>query len=220
MNWNLEKDGTVRILSFQSKEVLDAIKHEGIYYADDAKKRERRDYSLDVEQLDGHQPVWGFALPYEYKVDDIYCGYMFLNFKCEMSLSESTLADFVCLELFVPSELVKLGLTHNACYFAVVFPYIKAQYLHRVYSIEYTVSIKDNPNPKAFIYTLPIVETVEVLNHNSIPTFEENFRTLSPEEYDRVECELTTDFPFKSYKVGKRHCYEDLNIEWKPNKNN
>lgn len=208
-HWKTEEDGTIRILTFQSEEVLDLIKTQEIYYADDSRKRERRSYELDVKQLNGYQPVWGFALPYEYDIIDIYRGSIFINFKCEMSLSESILSDFVCLELFVPSELVKLGLTHNACYFAVVYPYVKKEFLHRVYKVEYTCGKHENGQ----ISDLPIVETIEVFNDKHVPTFEQYFSTLSATEFRGIKDQLTVDFPFKRYEIGKRYSYEDTNIE-------
>ncbi|MFF2798221.1 hypothetical protein [Lysinibacillus xylanilyticus] len=212
MDWVTEKDGTIRILTFQSKVVLDKIKQDGVYYADDSKKRERRDYSLDKDQLGGHQPVWGFAIPSDFKARDIYRGSLFIHFKCEMSLSESILSDFVCLELFVPSELVKLGLSHNACYFAVVYPYIKKEYLHRVYNIEYVCAVNDSDG----VANLHVVETVEVLDNRNSPTFEQYFSTLTGEESRGLEKEPSIDFPFKRYPVGQRYCYEDINIKWTP----
>lgn len=137
--------GTVTLLSFQSKDVLDIIFKEKIYKCDLSKTRESRDYSKDVEQLGGCTPVWCFSPKmrrFNYKnrfsKEDFIDGNMFFNYKCEISLRDlKDMNKFYILDLEVPSHLIKVGLTHNDYEGAVVIPEIRGEWLRGIYKLEY-----------------------------------------------------------------------------------
>lgn len=132
------KEETVRVISFQSKEVWDIVVSTGEYIADPSLSRERRDYKLDIEQLGGKQPVWGFISKYEngFSPIDFLDSMLLERFRCEMSLNQDGLQRFIVMELDVPVHLVKKGLTHNAYDYAVVFPEIQKDWLISIGKVE------------------------------------------------------------------------------------
>lgn len=89
----------IRILTFQSVEVLNILLNEGEYFANGELARENRNYSDDIRQLNGVQPIWCFSPvgvrhflnPFkendEYSAEDFINGSMFDTFRCEMSLN-------------------------------------------------------------------------------------------------------------------------------------
>lgn len=168
----------MKILSYQSTEVLTILLTNGVYYAEDDKKRENRDYSLDIEQLGGHRPVWGFQLAPSHTKELIYTGAMYDTHKCEMTGSYSALEGKLLLELEVPDGLIKTGLTHNAYKYSKVFPYIREEWLIASYEI--------NHLDKSRCSWKNMVLTRNYLNRNSleVPMFQESFRVITPEEYD------------------------------------
>jgi len=125
-----------KVLSFQSKIVLDTLSSTGSYYADASIRRERRNYSKDIEQLNGHAPIWCFApVREEFTTRDFLSGELFERFRCEMSLQQGGLKDFELIELCVPTKELKLGLTHNAYLGAKVLPYLTRDMLQAHYRL-------------------------------------------------------------------------------------
>lgn len=135
----------IRVLSFQSEDVLAALLKDGMYLADTTKSRERRDYSRDIEQLNGSNPIWCFSpvglktkVKDKFIKEDFIDGKLFFNFNCEMSTrSPSDLNNKVILELEVDKNVPKIGLTHNAYIGAVVIPKIDIGALKGVYRLHY-----------------------------------------------------------------------------------
>lgn len=188
---------SVRIISFQSRVVLNTLLDKESYYADIEKSREGWDYKEDIEQLNGYNPIWGFAIPTKFSQADLYCG-LLEKYRCEMSLNNKGLSDFVCLELFIPKELLKRGITHNSCYYALVFPYIKSEYLHRVYNINYIKRLCGK-----YHLTLPKVKLEKELNSINEATFEDGFELLTMEDYDLYEDSLSETFPLTALNLAR-----------------
>lgn len=129
---------TVRVFSFQSPDILRFIEA-GEYLADNSRSRERRNYNLDIEQLKGFNPIWGFA-DYDGRLSSqnaLSDGETFFTMHCEMGVQLDKMKDMICLDLLIPTELLCIGKTHNACYFAVVFPRIEKKWLNAVYRVCY-----------------------------------------------------------------------------------
>ena len=144
MNYTAESDGTIRVLSFQSKDVVKEIMYQGKYLASDLLKRKSGDYSEDIEQLEGNHPIWGFVVPIaETTFPSDNLNYL-TEFVSEMFLGSKRLSDFVCLELFIPQHLVKRGITDNSYGSSAVFPYIDKEFLHRTYTIGFMFSNQDS----------------------------------------------------------------------------
>jgi hypothetical protein len=165
----------MKVFSFQSKEVLKTLKKTGSYTPDPTKHRERRDYTPDIEQLDGQLPIWCFT-PVHYVIDkdasgDVFVKEMFLSgslffeYKCQMSLGENGLSEFVMLELEVPDEELKLGLTHNAYSGSQVFSKLALDRLVAVYRLDYSGH-----------WYLPSVKTLEV--HREGGLFPRDFKCV------------------------------------------
>lgn len=136
----------LRILTFQSEEVLDIIRTEHIYHADSSKIREGRDnyYHKDIEQLNGYQPIWGFSpidmksvRSNKFEAFDFLNGCKFQRFVEEMSISKREINKKLLMEVEIEANKIKVGITHNSCSFAVVFPEIKLENLVGVYQLHY-----------------------------------------------------------------------------------
>lgn len=189
--------GKVRLITFQSKEVLNELKTSKVYYADDTKKRENRDYSLDRNNLKGHQPVWCFKVPEPVEADKWYNGSFLFNYSCEMSLLHRTLKDFEMLELLVDENLPIVGLTHNNYQYSVVLPYLKAEWITMHYEFKERFLIDEIGSPvRMWILNHSFEMDIE---YNIItPMLRDHFHILSMEEYDEVEHMVSTEFPLKA----------------------
>lgn len=131
----------VIVITFQSKDVVEQILKDGIYLSCKCKQREGWKYK-EIEMLGGYNPVWVFGLGTRSFTTDDFTDAYFLNlFKCEMSLNDDVgdaLSQFEMVELDVDISLMKQGITHNACRFAYVIPYITVDMLRAVYKISST----------------------------------------------------------------------------------
>lgn len=80
----------MRLLTFQSQEVIKKILLDGTYFADDSLCRENRDYQADINQLNGFQPIWCFVSTKgrDFIYDDFTDGSLLERFRCEMSLDQ------------------------------------------------------------------------------------------------------------------------------------
>ena len=127
----------MRVLTFQNPVVIDILLKDGIYYSDSLKCREKRDYCLDIEQLGGYNPIWVFTNPVDN--DMLSKGALIDTFRCEMSLSQkNTFHNMLMIELEIPDDLPKVGLTHNAYGYAEVIPYIQLENLRATYKVNDT----------------------------------------------------------------------------------
>jgi hypothetical protein len=98
----------------------------------------KRNYGEDMDQLDGKVPIWCFtpASGDNFVLSDFADGSLFHRYQCEMSLN-GYLSRFPMIELEVPANLLKSGLTHNAYSVAKVFPYISKEMLVAIYRLSY-----------------------------------------------------------------------------------
>lgn len=128
----------MRVLTFQTEDVIQTVLEDGVYYADKQFSRERRDYKLDIEQLNGYHPIWCYAPVSDqpFKREDFLDGALFHRFKCEMSL-RGNLSQFPMIELEVADDMLKLGLTHNAYLGAKVFSHIDKSMLKAIYRMSF-----------------------------------------------------------------------------------
>lgn len=186
----------VKLITFQSKEVLNELLAKGIYYANNSKSREKRDYSKDIESLGGHQPVWCFRVPEPLNIKDWYRGKYFYTYSCEMSLRDKKLKDFEMIELEVDIGLPVVGQTHNDYRHAVIIPYIKIEWLTMTYELSerYLLDAIGFPN------AMPVVHFNREVNKNKPPLFENGFHTLSSEEFQEIEHLIRESTPLKAFK--------------------
>jgi hypothetical protein len=127
----------VRVLTFQTEDVIHNVLEDGIHKCETRFSRERRDYSADIEQLEGAMPIWCYAPvgKEKFETEDFRNGELFQLFKSEMSTK--ALSQFAMLELEVEDSLLRTGLTHNAYEGAKVFPYITRDMLKAVYRLSF-----------------------------------------------------------------------------------
>lgn len=129
----------IRVLTFQSSEVLDILFKDGIYKADILKCREKRSYSEDINTLNGDVPIWCFCKTdgTTYETNDFLTGELFERFKCEMSLKTKGLAEYKMLELELEDSSLKLGKTHNSYLGAKIIQKITMNNLCAVYELNF-----------------------------------------------------------------------------------
>lgn len=128
----------MKILTFQSQEVIKNVLLNGIYFSDNKLSRERRDYKADIAQLGGFNPIWCFASTKDrdFTSEDFTDGSLLERFRCEMSLNQETgLSAFMLLELDVNENEVFTGITHNAYDGAKVIPSISLDQLIAIYKV-------------------------------------------------------------------------------------
>lgn len=134
---------TLRVLSFQSKEVLEILLSTGVYEPVLDKAREGHSYEDDIRQLGGKIPIWCFGpiRKDQFVTEDFADGSLFFRFNNEMSLNGTKeFHNFTLLELVLPFKEVKYGLTYNAYLGSKVFSTLKLENLRAVYSLDYTES--------------------------------------------------------------------------------
>lgn len=127
----------IKVVSFQSAEVLNKLLTDGVFWADAKKSREGRDYRPDIDQL-GCLPVWLFAKPDKSSLskEDFMDGTLLEKCRCEMSLRQDPgLSKFYMLELEIDPQAIKVGLTHNACDWAFVKECFTITELKAVYQV-------------------------------------------------------------------------------------
>ena len=131
----------MRVLSFQSGDVINILINKGIYYADCNLSREKQNYIEDIKQLNGYNPIWCFIPKNKigFTKEDFKDGTRLERFRCEMSLDQKIgLTKFYMLELEIDEKDLKHGITHNAYEYAYVTHYIEFNQLKAVYIIQNT----------------------------------------------------------------------------------
>lgn len=145
-------DNKIRVLSFQSKDVLDILMSNLEYHPSIEMSREGRDYRLEKEHYGFKDVIWCFSpigwfnppdnprikVPGKFSKEDFIDGSKFFNFRCEMSLpSNEYLNKLVLLELEYCEDELKPGLTHNGSSYVYVAPQLKLKNLVAVYRLKY-----------------------------------------------------------------------------------
>lgn len=121
------------VISFQSKDVLDIVKNEGIYIPDITKCREHRSY-----EADGGPKVWVFEFE-DMSFNGFSTGIYFERCRCEMSLNQSSgLSKFVMFELHVDESRLSIGKTHNSSKYAKVMDELYLKDIAAIYHIDST----------------------------------------------------------------------------------
>lgn len=171
----------IRVLSFQSKEVLDILLSDKEYHPSFELSREGRDYSLEKESYNFEDVIWCFSpigwynppsnprirIPGKFSKEDFTDGSKFFNFRCEMSLpNNESLNDLILLELEYNEDDLKKGLTHNSCNYVYVAPHLKLENLVAVYRLNY-----DRSREAGWYYPEVFVESIYKEN----PLFDSNF---------------------------------------------
>lgn len=164
----------VNLITFQSLDVLKLLFKNKVYIANPNKARERQDYGADIEQLGGHTPVWCFSpfiknLGYstEFNKEFFRYGNLFVAYAREMCLpSIENFSKFFLLELRVPSDIIKVGITRNGYEGAVVIPKIEMNNLVAVYKLHYTTDDY-----------YPSIKVLKIFKNNSI--FDTDFKCES-----------------------------------------
>ena len=171
----------IRVLSFQSREVLDILLSHQEYHPDYNLSREGRNYKLEKERYGFTDIIWCFSpigwynpsnnprikIPGKFSKEDFIDGSKFFNFRCEMSLPDNeSLNSLVLLELEYDKEDLKSGLTHNSCSYVYVAPYLNLENLVAVYRLNY-----DRSREAGWYYPEVFVEKT----YKDNPLFESDF---------------------------------------------
>lgn len=126
-----------RVVTFQSKEVVDILLSGKDYYACEELMREGSLCSEDIALCNGQVPIWVFQHPAfkGTKIGPRQWSDMLQTFRCEMSVN--TLDGFYMIELTL-QEQPPVGKAHNASSLACVIPCIKTEWVRGIYEINST----------------------------------------------------------------------------------
>ena len=123
----------IKVLTYQSKEVVDIILRDNIYKVNLEMCREKRDYSEDIKQL-GEPPIWGYIPKNITKLEN---GDTLFTIKNEMSVDQEIINELFLIELELYPSQFKIGLSHNACDRVVVFKEIDINSVAGIYKVNY-----------------------------------------------------------------------------------
>ena len=175
-----------RVVTFQSKEVVDILRSRGEYYACRDKAREGSFDDRDIQNCSGNIPIWVFQHP-AFALDTIgikqFCN-MLQTFTEEMSID--TLNDLYMIELYLDSKPVK-GVAHNDNSIACVIPSIKLEDVICIYKV--SCNSEDVYN---FYDLIPLQ-----VNSRYVPLFPDGFRS-NLELYKRDKYPILNLSRFKS----------------------
>lgn len=132
-----------RVLSVQSKEVVDNVLNNGIHYCDKGLMREGSIDKRDIEQCGGRIPIWVYQHPL-LQLTDIGA-YNFVNIltdiRCEMSAPD--LDGLYLFELLLDEQPPK-GFAHNDTSLCCVIPCIDKKQVAAIYSLQEPDESDDN----------------------------------------------------------------------------
>ena len=126
-----------RVVTFQSKEVVDILLRDELYLADINKAREGSVCEEDIYACDGNTPIWVFQHPafcFDKVGDKQFCN-MLETFRCEMSIG--TLNGLYMIELHLNYQ-PPVGKAHNSSSLACVIPSIKLNDVASIYELKQT----------------------------------------------------------------------------------
>lgn len=129
--------GTYRVITFQSKEVVDILLSGEDYYACKELMREGSLCHEDIASCNGQIPVWVFQHPAfkSTKIGPRQWSDMLQTFRCEMSVD--MLDGFYMIELLL-QEQPPMGKAHNSSSLACIIPCIKPEWIRGIYEIQGT----------------------------------------------------------------------------------
>lgn len=126
-----------RVITFQSKEVVNILLQNKLYLADINKAREGSICKEDVDACSGNTPIWVFQHPafcFDNIGDKQFCN-MLETFRCEMSIS--TLSGLYMIELHLDYQ-PPIGKAHNGCSLACIIPSISMNEVAGIYKLNQT----------------------------------------------------------------------------------
>lgn len=126
-----------RVVTFQSKEVVDTLLRNEVYLADLSKAREGSICQEDIDNCSGKIPIWVFQHPafcFDKVGNHQFCN-MLETFRCEMSIS--SLNDLYMIELHLDYQ-PPIGKAHNGCSLACVIPSISLNEVAGIYKLNQT----------------------------------------------------------------------------------
>ena len=123
----------MRVISFQSKEVIDIVLSGAIYVPDIQKCRERSSYLED-----GGPKVWVFDPTGSAEYSDITDGKLFRRCCNEMSMDEDEFLKLYMFELEINDNSLTVGKYHNSCAWAYVTPTLSVRQVVSVFKLEPT----------------------------------------------------------------------------------
>ena len=126
-----------RVVTFQSKEVVDTLLRNEVYLADLSKAREGSVCQEDIDNCSGKIPIWVFQHPafcFDKVGNHQFCN-MLETFRCEMSIS--SLNDLYMIELHLDYQ-PPIGKAHNGCSLACVIPSISLKDVAGIYKLKQT----------------------------------------------------------------------------------
>lgn len=131
------KPDKYRVVTFQSKEVVDIILKDKVYYADKDKMREGSLSQEDIDVCNGRIPIWVFQHPSFVSTDIGAAQWCVLleNFRCEMTTS--SLEGFYMIELLLDKQ-PPMGKAHNGTSTACIIDSIKFNDVAAIYKMKET----------------------------------------------------------------------------------
>jgi hypothetical protein len=131
------KPDKYRVVSFQSKEVVDTIFINKVYYADKDKMREGSLRQEDIDVCNGRIPIWVFQHPCFVSTDIGHGQWCVLleNFRCEMSID--SLDGLYMIELLLDKQ-PPMGKAHNGTSISCIIDSIKFDDVAAVYKLKET----------------------------------------------------------------------------------
>lgn len=126
-----------RVVTFQSKKVVDILMSGKDYYACKELMREGSLCCEDIALCNGQIPIWVFQHPAfkSTKIGPKQWSDMLQTFRCEMSVN--TLNGFFMIELLL-QEQPPIGKAHNSSSLACIVPCIKPEWVRGIYEIQGT----------------------------------------------------------------------------------
>lgn len=123
-----------RVVTFQSKDVIEQIINNKVYKADKELSREKNFNKVDFDNCGGNVPIWVFQHPC-FKTTTIghkqWC-VMLETFRCESGLQ--SLHGMYMIELLLDKQPL-IGVAHNACSLACVIPEINMYDVAAIYQV-------------------------------------------------------------------------------------
>lgn len=150
-----------RVITFQSKEVIDIILQSEVYFADKDKMREGSLCQEDIDACNGKIPIWVFQHPCFVSTNIGYGQWceMLETFRCEMSID--SLDGLYMIELLIDKQ-PPMGKAHNGTSLACVIDSIHIDDVAAIYRLKET--------EHWYFYEVQLVKTFEedILFKNNI----------------------------------------------------
>ena len=158
-----------RVITFQSKEVIDIILQSEVYFADKDKMREGSLCQEDIDSCYGKIPIWVFQHPCFVNTNIGYGQWceMLETFRCEMSID--SLDGLYMIELLIDKQ-PPIGKAHNGSSLACIIDSIHINDVAAVYKLKET--------EHWYFYEIQLIKAFEedILFKNNITFTEELYK--------------------------------------------